>query len=266
MKKGIFYGIGGVLLAAAVFFGVRAAMSANPPEATKTEAFAPTSTPTATPTPTARPTATPTAEPTPEPTPTPEPYVSPIDFEGLQALNPDIYAWLEIPGTDISYPLLQSQTDDTYYLDHNSDKVYSANGSIYSESAYNGLDFTDPVTLLYGHHMRSGAMFGNLQQLFSDFDFFEETPTFTIYTPEAELTFGVFAATPYSGAHILYYNDFEDEQVFTDFFDEVMNGRSLGSLFREDYAPVPGDSVVILSTCLIGNNTNRFLVMGTLLP
>ncbi len=266
-KRTIYILCGAVLLAGALFFAGKAILASWTPRASRTEALAPTEAPTSTPEPTpapASPSPIATAEPTPEPTP--EPYISPLDFEALQELNPDIYAWLEIPNTDISYPLVQSAEDDAYYLDHNSDKQYSANGALFTEHKYNGLKFDDPVTLIYGHHMKSGAMFGNLQMLFSDPAFFEENETFTIYTPDAELTFGVFAAVPYPGDHILYYNDFSDDAVFEKFFTGVFNTRDLGARFREEYAPAPGDRVVILSTCLIGNNTNRFLVMGTLLP
>lgn len=191
-------------------------------------------------------------------------YVSPIDFDALTAINSDIYAWLEIDDTNISYPVVQS-TDDTYYLNHNSDGNYSANGSIFSESAYNEKGFTDPVTVLYGHHMSSGAMFGKLQMYFTDSDYFTEHPTFDVYTPGAHLVYGVFAAVPYPGAHILHYNDFTDPGEFAAFFESIMNTRDLNARFNEDYAPQEGDHVLILSTCLTGNNTRRFLVMATLL-
>ena len=278
MKKKLPLLICGILLlAGGLFFGVKAILASYAPRAGRTEALAPSQPPiTASPTPAAtlKPTASPTTEPsptpspepTPEPTPTPEPYVSPVDFESLRELNPDIYAWLEIDGTDISYPMLQSATDDAYYLDHNSDKQYSANGAIFSEHAYNGTDMKDPVTILYGHHMKSGAMFGNLQSRFSDSKYFGEHRMFTVYTPEATLKYGIFAAIPFTGEHLLYYNDFSDEAVFEAFFTKVMKTRGLGALLDEEYAPKTGDRVVILSTCLIGNNTNRFLVMGTLLP
>ena len=193
------------------------------------------------------------------------PYVSPIDFETLQEINPDIYGWLEIDNCEISYPIVQNEEDDTFYLDHNTDKEYSAAGAIFSESEYNKNDLSDPVTILYGHHMLWDTMFSNLQKLYTDDEFFEENPTFTIYTPEAELTYGVFAAVPYPGEHILYYYDFEDEAVFTGFFEGIMSTRDLSANFNEVYAPEPDDHVVILSTCLVSNNTNRFLVMGTLL-
>ena len=79
------------------------------------------------------------------------------DFIALQAQNPDIYAWLYIPGTDINYPVCQS-TNDVYYLTHNTQGGLDANGALYTESAYNGKGFTDPVTVIYGHNMRTGKM------------------------------------------------------------------------------------------------------------
>ena len=63
----------------------------------------------------------PTPEPMPEPTPTPIPYVSPIEFEALWQQNDDVYAWLQIPGTTVDYPILQRAGDDEYYLNRNMD-------------------------------------------------------------------------------------------------------------------------------------------------
>lgn len=267
MKKRTAYLIGGiVLLAGAVFCGVRLFQSTYAPKTVLTESVE-----MATPVPTPAPTATPEPAPEPEitpspmPEPTPTPYISPIDFETLQQMNPDIIAWLVIDDTNIDFPVVQSQTDDAYYLNHNSDGNYSANGSIFSEHEFNAADFTDPVTILYGHHQWDGAMFGRLQQFFSDESFWAEDHTLKIYTPYEFLECGVFAAVPYSGEHILYYHDFTDEYVFQGFFDDILSTRDLSARFNEEYAPEPGDRVVILSTCLIGNNTNRFLVMGKVL-
>ena len=194
-----------------------------------------------------------------------EPYISPIDFASLQEENPDIYAWLTIEDTNIDYPLVQHPGNDAYYLNHDSDRTYAVAGAIFSEATYTSIDLTDPVTVVYGHRMSSGSMFGRLQQYFSDTAFFESHPTFTVYTPTEELTYGIFAAVPYSGDHILYYNDFTDEAVFQTFFASLMNIRDLSARFNREYAPAAGDRVMILSTCLAGNNTRRYLVMGTLL-
>lgn len=263
-KKVLFTVLGVIFLAAGVFFGVKVFQSSYAPKGVTTEsiAYTPTPAPSDTPEPTEAET---TPEPTDTPEPTPTPYISPIDFESLQAVNSDIYAWITIADTNIDFPVVQSATDDGFYLNHNSDGSYSANGSIFSEHEFNSRNFEDPVTLLYGHHQWDGAMFGLLQQYYSDPDFWAEDHVITIYTPEEELSYGVFAAVPYPGDHILYYNDFTYDDDFVNFFDGIMNTRDLSAHFNEEYAPEVGDHVVILSTCLIGNNTNRFLVMGTLL-
>ncbi len=61
-------------------------------------------------------------------------YICPIDFEELQEMNPDIYAWIEIPGTQINYPIVQSAGDDDYYLNHTIEGEEGYPGSIYTES------------------------------------------------------------------------------------------------------------------------------------
>ncbi len=259
-KKGVYITCGLVCLAAAVIAGGKAYLSSHSVPADKSAAFAPTETEAQTQA------ATEVTETTPPTTETEAPYVSPVDFAGLKEVNPDIYAWLSIENTETSYAIVQDPEDDSYYLTHNSDGDYSPGGAIFSEHVYNGTDFQDPVTILYGHFMRDGSLFGSLQPDFTDDEFFGKSPKITVYTPEAEYTYGVFAAVPYSNDHILYYHQFEDEYAFQGFFDEVMSTRDLSAKFNESYAPEPGDKVLILSTCLIGNNQNRFLVMGKMLP
>ena len=73
----------------------------------------------------------------------------PVDFPALQKMNPDIYAWITIPDTVIDYPVVQDQSDNSYYLDHSAEKTESVSGAIYSEN-YNNTDFSDHIILLYG--------------------------------------------------------------------------------------------------------------------
>ena len=84
-----------------------------------------------------------------------------IDFETLQAENSDIYAWIQIPGTLVDYPILQHPTDDSYYLNHTPEGVSGLPGSIYTESVH-PKDFSAPLTVIYGHNMRNDTMFGSL--------------------------------------------------------------------------------------------------------
>ncbi|MEE1240105.1 MAG: class B sortase, partial [Acutalibacteraceae bacterium] len=67
---------------------------------------------------------------------------TPVDFVELKKKNPDIYAWINIPGTSVDYPVLRCEDDNSYYLNHTVDKKKSIYGSIYTEN-YNGADFAD---------------------------------------------------------------------------------------------------------------------------
>ena len=84
-----------------------------------------------------------------------------IDFEQLHIDNPDIYAWIYVPGTLVDYPVLQHPTDNSFYLEHNIDGSAGYPGCIYTE-LYNKKDFSDRNTLMYGHNMANGTMFATL--------------------------------------------------------------------------------------------------------
>jgi len=190
-----------------------------------------------------------------------EPYVSPIDFAALQKKNPDIYAWISVEGTDISYPVVQS-ADDSYYLDHDENGESSPEGTIYSESTYNGKTFEDSITVLYGHHMKSGRMFGNLQQMFSDPEQFEKCRDIVIYTPEKELRYRVFAAVPYDNRHIPYNYGLKGDVGMLSFLHSLSSVRSLDAVTDDEDFAVSGDRLLVLSTCLKGDRTRRFLVVA----
>ncbi len=194
--------------------------------------------------------------------PSKEVYQSPVDFAALQAVNPHAYAWLTVPGTPVNYPIVQHPQDDLFYLDHNIDGAYDPNGAIFSERLYNTTDFTDAVTVLYGHDMMSGAMFGELQRLYSDPTFLKENDEIIVYLPDRELHFEIFAALPYSRMHLLYYYQTQKKSAFDLFINDVYSSRRLSTQLIEERRPEFGDQVVVLSTCLSGDNHYRYLVMG----
>ena len=189
-------------------------------------------------------------------------YISPVDFVELQAVNPEIYAWLYIPGTQISYPLVQHAGDDSYYLTRDSEGNASSAGAIFTEQTYSSTDLTEPVTVVYGHRMKSGAMFGQLQALYSDPDGLDSHSEIVVFLPERELHYTVFAAVPYDDRHILCTYDFSDSQMYGAFLDSVYSVREIGAVFREDAAASTDDRLLILSTCLNGNSKRRYLVLA----
>ena len=200
------------------------------------------------------------------PAPKPPQSVS-IDFAGLQRQNPDIYAWIDIPGTRISYPVLQRVGDDTYYHRRNYLGAYSVSGCLYTESTYNGRDFNDPVTLIYGHNMASGVMFGTLRKEYSSMQGLRDHSEIVVYMPGRELHYEVFAAVPYDNRHILYCYDFSSERTFRLFFKDIKGIRELGASVAQDVTVAYGDKVIVLSTCTSTTDTSdqhRFLVFAKL--
>ncbi|MPN22716.1 hypothetical protein SDC9_170099 [bioreactor metagenome] len=191
-------------------------------------------------------------------------YESPVDFTNLQAVNPDIYAWLYVVDSNINYPILQREDDDTYYLKRDSEENLSEIGALFTEGTYNATDFSDPVTIIYGHMMRNGMMFGNLQENYSDPERFNEQKEIIVYLPDQELHYEVFASVPYDNRHILYNYDFHNQRIFYLFFNEILSIREIGANFDEGITVSPDDHVLVLSTCLKGNDDRRFLVFARL--
>lgn len=188
----------------------------------------------------------------------------PVDFEALKAVNEDIYAWLYVPGMDISYPVVQHPSDNNYYIRRSSDGSSYSGGCIYSEN-YNGKDFSDRMTVLYGHNLRSGKMFAPLND-FSDVRVFESHRYIYVYLPDRELVYEIIAACPYSYEHILTNRDFNNRDDYDKFFDEVMYKTNLSANYLDDVKlSYDSDRVLTLSTCLRGNNQQRYIVMGRLI-
>lgn len=225
---------------------------------------------TPTPTPTKEVEVTPTKELeiTPEVTPTKEPEEEfpkveiPIDFASLQKVNDEIYAWIRIPGTKVDYPILQRASDDTYYLNHTVEGRQGYPGSIYTESL-NRKNFMDRNTVIYGHNMKNGTMFGKLKN-YKDASYMKEHSTILIYTPEHIYTYEVFAAITYDNSHLLYSFDFTEESGMQEFLDSIASVRNMSSYINKEVEVTASDRIITLSTC-VGNRSKRLLVGAVLI-
>ncbi|MCR4902734.1 MAG: class B sortase [Butyrivibrio sp.] len=189
--------------------------------------------------------------------------ITAIDFDKLQASNPDIFAWINIPGTVIDYPVVQHPTDDTYYLKHGADGLSSNYGCPYIELS-DSKDFTDFNTVLYGHNMNNGSMFANLHK-YEDNEFYQSHRDIYIYTPDHKLTYKVFAAVMYSDAHIPYYYDDSVESDRTAFLESLKTDIVADrSYISDDIEVTEDDRIITLSTCDKTLRSNRFLVVAVL--
>lgn len=187
----------------------------------------------------------------------------PIDFDELQAINPEIYAWIRIPDTNVDYPILQRGGEDqSFYLDHDIYGETQKAGSIYTES-YNSKDFRDPNTIIYGHNMKNGSMFHNLRY-FAEEEFFDEHEELYIYMPGKILRYRIFASYVYDDRHLLGSFDFTNQEVFSEYLEEIMNPRSMNVMLRKDCEVTTDDRIVTLSTCVANKPNNRRLVQAVL--
>lgn len=187
----------------------------------------------------------------------------PIDFAQLQAQNPDIYAWIQIDGTNINYPVAQSATDNEYYLNHTIEGQEGYPGSIYTEN-WNTKEFTDFNTVIYGHDMKDGSMFQNLHN-YADASYMQQHPNVVIYTPEKKLTYQIFAAVVYDDRHILHSFDYAFADQRQAFLDSIYNSRNLGNVIRDDVSVNTDSRILTLSTCMTEQDDKRFLVEAVLI-
>lgn len=189
--------------------------------------------------------------------------VNPIDFDALHAENIDVCAWIKVDGTVIDYPVLQSaaDADDNFYLDHDMSGAQKRAGSIYIQKL-NSKEFDDPNTLIYGHNMLNGTMFGQLKK-FKNKDFFNENRNIYIYTPGHILKYEIVSAFVYDDRHILNSFNFNIENECQAFFDECMNPTSLTKQVLEGATLDTNDNIITLSTCT-SNDSERYLVIGKL--
>lgn len=185
------------------------------------------------------------------------------DFDELHEQNADIYAWITVPGTQVDYPLLQSETDN-YYLDYNMDHSKGYPGCIYTNQC-NAKDFSDYITVLYGHNMKNGTMFGSIHN-FEDTEVFDEYDKVYVYTEERRLTYEIYAAVKFTDIYIPAYYDIKSSDGRENFLAEITKEceNSEVSHIRADMEIQPEDKLITLSTCVSGEREKRYLVVGVL--
>ena len=195
------------------------------------------------------------------------------NFESYLELNKDVIGYIRIPDTKIDYPVLWNETEDNYYLKRNIDGSTGYPGCIYVQNI-NANDFSDSVTILYGHNMMDGTMFGELGKLYRRKDFREEHPYIFIYTMNAVCVYELVETSTYSDDHLFapyFEKDGDDNFYFTelpenaqmDVFKRIKEYGDKGAYIAEETNISEEDKLIILSTCY--GDRRRFVVAGRLL-
>lgn len=195
---------------------------------------------------------------------------NPVDFTALQERNPDICAWIHIPGSEtaynndgVDYPILQSGADkeEDFYLTHDLDGKSLFDGSVYIQRL-NDKSFSDPNTIIYGHDLYNYTMFTPLRK-YRTREFFDANQYIYIYTPGHIMKYHIYSAFVYDDRHILYSFDFYNGAEYAEFLNETLHPTSTKNLVREGVEVTTEDKIITLSTCT-NYKTERFLVVGVL--
>ena len=150
-----------------------------------------------------------------------------IDWDNLEAKNPDIVAWVYVPGTAISYPVVQGENDEEYLQKNflNEDTALVHKGTIFL-SEHNKADFSDQANFLFGHNMNDDTMFGDVMDMF-DQEVFDACHTVYILTPEMNYRAETFALTivPSTSVSVIQPNFDERPDMNTYMSDQIRDSK-----------------------------------------
>ncbi|MED4599104.1 class B sortase [Paenibacillus validus] len=180
-------------------------------------------------------------------------------FKPLLELNPDVVGWIRLEGSRIDYPVVQG-SDNEHYLYRNYKGEASKAGSIFLDFR-NNIGADDRNTIIYGHRMKDGTMFGELKQ-YVNRDYYDTHRKIRFDTLYESYTAEVFAAY-YTTTDFNYIEtEFNDEGAYAAFLENIQKK----SLYPRDVEPGTEDRIITLSTCdyLLDPVAGRFVVHARL--
>lgn len=174
--------------------------------------------------------------------------LSQVDFAKIRGVNDDVVCWINIKDTNISYPVLKGANND-YYLNRNYEKQYLVAGSIFVDSM-NSSDFSDLHTIIYGHNMHNGSMFGKLDKFKSE-KYRDEHPNIYLLFPDGKW---------YKYEIYSYYTADVDDGTFelidesTSKYKTFLELTKKKNIYKNTSAPADGEKILTLSTCTEDSN------------
>ncbi len=186
------------------------------------------------------------------------------EYETLYNKNKRLIGWLTIDNTEpsIDYPVMQT-TNNEYYLDHNFNQEYDKNGSIFLDADCDVVHRNTNL-IIYGHHMKSGKMFGNLNKYSSE-SYCKEHSTIkfdTIYEKGTYEVMYVFRSRIYNEDEVVFkYYQFLDAASEQEFNSNMQEMAAI-SLYDTGVTASYGDELLTLSTCDNSEEDGRFVVVA----
>ncbi len=158
--------------------------------------------------------------------------------------------WITVPNTSIDYPVYLNEEDGEYYLDHNGEGMVSKYGAIFMDTR-NADPAQQQHVLIYGHDMRNGTMFHDLES-YTQQSFFEENRYITLIWNGVETVWQVYLAMPLTSYNVRFtWTRFESGDQFAEFIADMRAYAEMisASIVDGSVAVGPNDQVLTLSTC-----------------
>lgn len=180
-----------------------------------------------------------------------------INLSALREVNPDVLGWIRIPDTKIDYPLMKGEDND-FYLHHTWDKQPNSVGSIFLEHL-NSANLTDYNTIIYGHNMGNGSMFGELDN-FTIQSHWEKHPYVYILTDAGVWRYEIFAFFRADVDSVTYSINPERDDTKREFLNLSLENSKIDTGIVPDLT----DRILTLSTCSGMDYSNRYVVQARL--
>ena len=187
------------------------------------------------------------------------PVTMTLNHKYLKSVNEDFKGWLFYEPLDLSYPVVRGNDND-YYTHYTFEKEKNNSGAIFMDFL-NKPDFSDYNTIIYGHNMRNGTMFGSLKKLLSETSKIEENPYFYIFTEDNAYMYEIFAVY-ITKASSQTYDLIDDAQAQEEYLKYI---EKTATWFSDTAEVTAEDRIVTLSTCHGVQSNNRTIVHGVLL-
>ena len=176
-----------------------------------------------------------------------------FDFDKLLKMNSEVIGWINIKGTTIDYPVVQT-TDNEKYLRQTLTGEFNNAGTIFVD-AYVTNPFVDRNTIIHGHNQRSKQMFHDLIY-YDDIAFYEEHPVIVIYTPTETKVYQIFSAYSHRSEVTPYQLSFASDEEYESWLNQLVSK----SVIDTGVSVSASDTIITLSTCTNDWEDERFVV------
>jgi sortase B len=178
-----------------------------------------------------------------------------VDFPALTAENPQIKAWVKLEGTAIDLPIVQT-SDNSFYLTRRFDGKKNKLGTPFIDEANTG-DFSDRHTVIYGHAVKSGAMFGSFWE-YENPNYYKRNPELTLYLPGGtQYTLSIFACSRVDAVRSAVPVSFSSENAFLAFIDELHELSAFTS-----NVPITADDRIVSFCVSLQDNDEKLLLVS----